>query len=98
MSSFQHSKWLDNKRCTVEVGWGIFNENTTIYFFVPNSGRKYFIKNSPWLLFRKMIISQLELGLPVHRDAFYKEVWNFGKESILLIPNGILSVKKRDSS
>ena len=64
MSSFQHSKWSDNKRCTVEVGWGIFIENTTIFFFVPNSGRKYSIKNSPWLLFRKMIISQLELGLP----------------------------------
>ena len=64
MSSFQHSNWSDNKRCTVEVGWSIFIEKTTIFFLVPNSGRKYSIKNSPWLLLRKMIISQLELGLP----------------------------------
>ena len=49
-----------------EVGWGIFIENTTIFFFVPNSGRKYSIKNSLWLLFRKMIISQLELELPAY--------------------------------
>ena len=36
-----------------------------LYSFIPKSGRKYSHTNSnisPWLLFRKMIISQLELG------------------------------------
>ena len=33
MGSFWHSKRADNKRCTVEVRWGIFLENLTIFFF-----------------------------------------------------------------
>ena len=32
MGSFQHSKRSDNKRCIVEVGLGIFIENSTVYF------------------------------------------------------------------
>ena len=45
MGSFQHKKGSGNKRCTVEVRWGIFIENLT-YFFIAESGRKYFHKNS----------------------------------------------------
>ena len=36
MGSFEHSKRSDSKRCTVEVRWGIFIENLTV-FFIPES-------------------------------------------------------------
>ena len=45
MGSFQHSKWSDSKRYTVEVRWGIFIENLTV-LFIPNSGWKYSHTNS----------------------------------------------------
>ena len=45
MGSFQHSKWSDNKRCTVEVKWGIFIENW-LYFFIHKSVRKNSHTNS----------------------------------------------------
>ena len=45
MGSFQHSKWSDNKRCTVEVKWGIFIENW-LYFFIHKSVRKHSHTNS----------------------------------------------------
>ena len=32
IGSFQHSNRSDNKRCTVEVRWGIFIENLTVFF------------------------------------------------------------------
>ena len=31
MASFQHSKRSSNKKCTVEVRWGIFIENLTVF-------------------------------------------------------------------
>ena len=49
-------------------------ENLTV-FFIPRSGRQYSIQtlmNSPLYLFRKMIISQLDLGpLVVHLFKFH---------------------------
>ena len=67
MGSFQHSKRSDSKRCTVEVRWGCFIENLTIFFFlravVKIPSQTLII--SPWLLLCKMIISQLELRPPV---------------------------------
>ena len=38
MGFFQHSKWSDNKGCTVEVGLGIFIE--CWLYFIPKSGRR----------------------------------------------------------
>ena len=45
MVSIQHSKRSDSKQCTVEVRWGIFIENLTI-FFNPQSSCKYSQTNS----------------------------------------------------
>ena len=45
MASFQQSKRSDNKRYTVEVRWGIFIENLTV-FLLPKSDRKYSHTNS----------------------------------------------------
>ena len=39
MGFFQHSKWSDNKGCTVEVRLGIFIEYFYLYF-IPKSGRR----------------------------------------------------------
>ena len=39
-------KRSDNKWYTVEVRWGIFIENMTVFFFIPESGRKYSCTNS----------------------------------------------------
>ena len=67
MGYFQHSKRSDSKQCTVKVRWGIFIENLTVFFFflflraIVNIPIQTLII-SPWLLFRKMIILQLELG------------------------------------
>ena len=33
MGFFQHSKWSDNKRCTMEVRFGIFIENLIVFFY-----------------------------------------------------------------
>ena len=68
MGSFRLCMRSDNKRYAVEVRWGIFIENLTYFFFIPSSGHKYSIQTliiPPWLLLRKMIISQLELRPPV---------------------------------
>ena len=67
MGSFQHSKRSDSKRCTVEVRWGCFIENLTIFFFLRAVVKipPQTLIISPWLLFCKMIISQLELRPPV---------------------------------
>ena len=63
-------KRSDNKWYTVEVRWGIFIENMTVFFLflravvnIPVQTLDLII--SPWLLFCKMIISQLDLGPPV---------------------------------
>ena len=45
---FKHSKRADKKRCTVEVRWGIFNENLTDFIpmkapsHLASSSRRYF--------------------------------------------------------
>ena len=67
MASFQHSKRSDNKWCTVEVRWGTFIESLTIFFYFLGAFVNFPIQTlmfSPWLLLRKVIILQLELGLP----------------------------------
>ena len=64
MGSSQHSKRSDSKRHTVQVWWGIFVEDLTVFIFlraVINIPTQTPII-SPWLLFCEMIISQLELG------------------------------------
>ena len=33
MGFFQHSKWSDYKRCTMEVRFGIFIENLIVFFY-----------------------------------------------------------------
>ena len=62
-------KRSDNKWCTVEVRWGIFIENMTVFYLflraVVNIPVQTLVIISPWLLFCKMIISQLDLGPPV---------------------------------
>ena len=72
MGSF-HSKQLDNKRCTVEVRWGIIIENLIVFFF-PKSIRKYshtysYFRHGSYFARRKVIITQLELGTPVLQQA-----------------------------
>ena len=68
MGSFHQIKRSDNERHTVEVRWGFFFfENLTYFLFlraVVNMPIQTLIIPS-WLLLRKMIISQLELGPPV---------------------------------
>ena len=68
MGSFQHNKRSDNKRGIVEVRCGIFSENCTEFFLflkaVVNIPTQI-VMISPRPSFRKMIISQLELGSPV---------------------------------
>ena len=68
MGSFHQSKRSDNKWYTVEVRWGIFFENLTYFFLFLRAVANMPIQTliiPPWLLLRKMIISQLELGPPV---------------------------------
>ena len=76
MVSCQH-----RKRCTVLLRWGIFIENLIVFTFlkaVLNIPLQTLII-SPWL-FRKMIISQLELRLPVvRRHIFYVQIDNNAK-------------------
>ena len=73
MGSFQHRERSDSKRCTVEVRWGIFYwEFDCISYSLIKAVVNIPIQTlviSPWLLFRKVIISQLELGLPAIRLA-----------------------------
>ena len=73
MRSFHQSKRSDNKQYAMEVRWGIFFENLTYYLFlkaVVNIPIQTLII-PPWLLLRKMIISQLELGPPVEISIFF---------------------------
>ena len=69
MRSFRQSKRSDNKQYTVEVKWHIFFLRIwRIFLFlraVVNIPIQILII-PPWLLLRKMIISRLELGPPVH--------------------------------
>ena len=72
MGSFQHRKWSYNKRCNVEVRWGIFSENLTVFVLFLKVVVNIPIQTdiiSPWLLLRRMIISQLELGPPVYQSG-----------------------------
>ena len=72
MGSFQHSKRSDNKHYTVKIRWSIFIENLTVFFLFPKTDVNIPIQTliiSTWLLFRKMIISQLEHGPPVIEGA-----------------------------
>ena len=65
MTSFQHSKRSDNKWSTVEVRWGTFIESLTVFFYFLGAFVNFPIQTlifSPWLLLRKVIILQLELG------------------------------------
>ena len=67
MRPFHQSKRSDNKRYAVEVRWGIFLRIWRIILFLRaavNIPTQTLII-PPWLLLRKMIISQLELGPPV---------------------------------
>ena len=75
--SLMSSKPSKPKWCTVEVRWGNFMENLTVIFLflgtvinIPTQT----LKILPWLLFHKMIISQLELGQPVVRLTL-RERW-----------------------
>ena len=71
MCSFHQSKRSDNKQYAVEVRWGTFFENLTYFLFlraVVNIPIQTLII-PPWLLLRKIIISQLELGPPVVNTA-----------------------------
>ena len=75
--SLMSSKPNKPKQCTVEVRWGNFIENLTVIFLflravinIPTQTIKIFW----WLLFRKVIISQLELGQPVVRLTL-RERW-----------------------
>ena len=73
MRSFHQSKRSDNKQYAMEVRWGIFFENLTYYLFlkaVVNIPIQTLII-PPWLLLRKIIISQLELGPPVEISIFF---------------------------
>ena len=68
MGSFHQRKWSDNKQYAVEVRWGIFYWVWRIFSFiraVVNIPIQTLLI-SPWPLLRKIIISQLELGPPVH--------------------------------
>ena len=72
MGSFHQRKWSDNKQYAVEVRWDIFIESLT-YFFIFHFFLRAVVNIpiqtliiSPWPLLRKIIISQLELGPPVH--------------------------------
>ena len=68
MGSFRQSKRLDNKRYTVEVRWGIFFLRIWRIFLFLRAVVNIPIQTliiPPWLLLRKMIISQLELRPPV---------------------------------
>ena len=74
MDSLQRSKRSNNRQCTVEVRWGIFIQHLTYFLFfraVINIPIQTLII-SPWLLFRKRIISQLpfdnEKGSPESRE------------------------------
>ena len=65
MRSFHQSKRSDNKQYAVEVRWGIFLRIWRIFFLFLRAVVNIPIQTSiipPWLLLRKMIISQLELG------------------------------------
>ena len=72
ISSFQHSKRSDNRKCTVEARWGILMRIWLIFLIIR------VVVNIPiqiliilqWLFFHKMIISQLELELPVVTHAW----------------------------
>ena len=68
MGSFHQSKRSDNKQYAVEVRWGIFFLRIWRIFLFPRAVVNIPIQTliiPPWLLLCKMIISQLELGLPV---------------------------------
>ena len=87
MGYLQHSKRSDNEKRTVEVRWGIFFVRIWLIFLflraVVNIPVQTLIISS-WLLFRKMIISQLELGPPVERTSLFfvyaivVNVWSAG--------------------
>ena len=86
MRSFHQSKRSDNKRYAVEVRWGFFLRIWRIILFlraVVNIPIQTLII-PPWLLLRKMIISQLELGPPVIIQAF---PWLFSTNSCLKFRN-----------
>ena len=77
MRSFHQIKRSDNKQYAVEVRWGFFLRIWRIILFlraVVNIPIQTLII-PPWLLLRKMIISQLEFGPPV-------EIWIFFLEQI----------------
>ena len=64
MSSFQHSKRPDKMRCTIEDE--VFLLRISLIFLFLRAVVNIPIQTSiisPWLIFRKMIISQLELGI-----------------------------------
>ena len=80
MGSLQRCKRSDNKQRTVELRWGIFCENLTYILYlraVTNIPIQTLII-SPWLSFRKMIISQLELGPPLSHPVYLivLPLWN----------------------
>ena len=67
MRPFHQSKRSDNKRYAVEVRWGIFLRIWRIILFLRAAVNipVQTLVIPPWLLLRKMLISQLELGPPV---------------------------------
>ena len=73
MRSFHQSKRSDNKQYAMEVRWGIFLRIWRIIYYFKA------VVNIPiqtliiplWLLLRKIIISQLELGPPVEISIFF---------------------------
>ena len=68
MGSFHQSKRSDNKWYTVEVRWGIFFWEFDVFCLFLRAVVNMPIKTliiPPWLLLRKMIMSQLELGPPM---------------------------------
>ena len=93
MGSFQHSKRSDNKHYTVKVRWSIFIENLTVFFYSKKPDVNIPIQTliiSSWLLFRKMIISQLEHGPPVIKGAGSHKKFMIAKKKISLTDRATL--------
>ena len=62
MRSFYQSKRSDNKQYAVEVKWGVFFRRIFLFLRAVVNIPIQTLIIPPWLLLRKMIISQLELG------------------------------------
>ena len=87
MGSFHLSKRSDSKWYAVEVWWGIFIENLTRILLILKALVNIPIETlliPPWLLLRRMIISQLELGpsvlLHIQNQSKFMYLWLKKKE------------------